>query len=80
VLREDVLREEEQINGPLNILYGIKAATRSRNKPWNTWKGAGSQPVRVGKGASRQLQLDIYGEDPAVSLRFFDKLSWGRGC
>ncbi len=47
----------------LNVLYDVHGEVRLREReiPWLNGY-AGSRPVRVGNGASRQLQLDIFGE------------------
>jgi GH15 family glucan-1,4-alpha-glucosidase len=47
----------------LQIMYGV-AGERRLTEFEVPWLGgyAGSQPVRIGNGASNQLQLDVYGE------------------
>jgi GH15 family glucan-1,4-alpha-glucosidase len=47
----------------LQIMYGV-AGERRLTELELTWLGGyeGSQPVRIGNGASDQLQLDVYGE------------------
>jgi GH15 family glucan-1,4-alpha-glucosidase len=47
----------------LNVLYDVHGEVRLRERqiPWLSGY-AGSRPVRVGNGASGQLQLDIFGE------------------
>jgi GH15 family glucan-1,4-alpha-glucosidase len=47
----------------LNVLYDVHGEVRLRERqiPWLSGY-AGSRPVRIGNGASGQLQLDIFGE------------------
>ncbi|MBV8200469.1 MAG: glycoside hydrolase family 15 protein, partial [Acidobacteria bacterium] len=47
----------------LNVLYDVHGEVRlaERRVPWLDGY-AGSRPVRIGNGARRQLQLDIFGE------------------
>ncbi|MGH3065375.1 MAG: glycoside hydrolase family 15 protein, partial [Gaiellaceae bacterium] len=47
----------------LQIMYGVAGERRltEMELPWLTGY-EGSQPVRIGNGASNQLQLDVYGE------------------
>ncbi|MEZ5402004.1 MAG: glycoside hydrolase family 15 protein [Bryobacteraceae bacterium] len=55
--------EEEKINGPLNVMYGIDGRHEMPELVLDHLEGyRGSQPVRIGNGAAQQLQLDIYGE------------------
>src|SRR3954470_2141790 len=60
-------RVDEQIDkngtGPLNIMYRVDGSTDLTEEILDHWEGyRASAPVRVGNGASDQLQLDIYGE------------------
>ena len=56
-------REEEHENGPLQIMYCINGDHELPEEELPHWEGyRGSAPVRIGNGASNQLQLDIYGE------------------
>lgn len=56
-------REEEHENGPLQIMYCINGDHELPEEELSHLEGyRGSAPVRVGNGASNQLQLDIYGE------------------
>ncbi len=49
--------------GPLQLMYGIDGRTELREETLDHLEGyRRSRPVRIGNGASRQLQLDIYGE------------------
>ncbi|MCH8333237.1 glycoside hydrolase family 15 protein [Candidatus Sumerlaeota bacterium] len=55
--------EEEGPNGPLRLMYGIDGRHDLTEIQLDHLEGyRGSGPVRVGNGASGQLQLDIYGE------------------
>lgn len=57
------VREKEQINGPLNVIYGVDGKHELPEQLLDHLEGyRGSKPVRIGNGAYNQLQLDIYGE------------------
>jgi GH15 family glucan-1,4-alpha-glucosidase len=50
-------------DGSLQIMYGIDGRHDLEEETLGHLRGyCNSQPVRIGNGASRQLQLDIYGE------------------
>jgi GH15 family glucan-1,4-alpha-glucosidase len=49
--------------GPMQVMYGIDGRTDLSERTLTHLAGyRGSKPVRIGNGAAKQLQLDIYGE------------------
>jgi GH15 family glucan-1,4-alpha-glucosidase len=70
---EQRIQEEESVNGPLNIMYGIDGRHELTESHLDHLEGyMGSRPVRIGNAAYNQLQLDIYGE-LLDSVYLFDK-------
>jgi GH15 family glucan-1,4-alpha-glucosidase len=50
-------------DGPLQLMYSIDGGAELKEETLDHLEGyRGSRPVRIGNGAYRQLQLDIYGE------------------
>ena len=48
---------------PLQVMYRLNGSRHLPEHVLKNWEGyRGSKPVRIGNGASGQLQLDIYGE------------------
>jgi GH15 family glucan-1,4-alpha-glucosidase len=69
-LRDRVAERVGGEGGPLNIMYRVDGSSDLKEESLEHWSGyRGSRPVRIGNGASDQLQLDIYGE--ALDSIFF---------
>ena len=74
-------------NGPLRIMYRVDGSEDLEEYTLDNFEGyMGSSPVRIGNGASSQLQLDTYGEmmdaiwhaereQPAIGQRGWKDLS-----
>ncbi len=60
---------DSQGSGPLQQMYGIDGRSDLTEQTLDHLEGyRGSRPVRIGNGAHKQLQLDIYGDSsPAAS-------------
>ena len=62
-LRERFSERPAGGQGPLQIMYGIDGRSELAEEELEHFEGYQcSAPVRIGNGASQQLQLDIYGE------------------
>ena len=69
-LRDRVAERAGGEGGPLNIMYRVDGSSDLKEESLEHWSGyRDSRPVRIGNGASDQLQLDIYGE--ALDSIFF---------
>ena len=56
-------RDAHKGGPPLDIMYRVDGSSDLVEESLEHWSGyRGSRPVRIGNGASKQLQLDIYGE------------------
>ena len=58
----------------LNVLYDVYGRPRvaERELPWLEGY-AGSRPVRLGNGAARQLQLDVFGEVVQAAYQYVER-------
>jgi GH15 family glucan-1,4-alpha-glucosidase len=62
-LSDRVQEQAGSESGPLKIMYRIDGSSDLQEETLDHLDGyRGSRPVRIGNGASDQLQLDIYGE------------------
>lgn len=64
---------------PLPVMFGIDGRHDLTETHLDHWAGyRGSRPVRIGNGASQQLQLDIYGEllDSVYICNKFEPISY----
>jgi GH15 family glucan-1,4-alpha-glucosidase len=62
-LRDRVEETRPDKNGPLRIMYRVDGSSDLDEFSLDHFEGyRGSAPVRIGNGASSQLQLDTYGE------------------
>jgi GH15 family glucan-1,4-alpha-glucosidase len=81
-LRARVEEGKTGVSGPLNIMYRVDGSSDLTEFTLDHFAGyRDSRPVRIGNGASDQLQLDIYGE-ALNSLQALDGGllgSWGIG-
>jgi GH15 family glucan-1,4-alpha-glucosidase len=68
---ESVLSEHGAEN--LQIMYGLRGETDLTEQELNHLDGyKGSRPVRVGNGAAKQIQLDVFGEIMDAALLLAD--------
>jgi GH15 family glucan-1,4-alpha-glucosidase len=69
-LRERATEQAGNGSGPLRIMYRVDGTSDLTEETLDHFEGwRGSRPVRIGNGASDQLQLDIYGESmDAIAL------------
>jgi len=62
-LRDRTTEQAGNGSGPLKIMYRVDGTSDLTEETLDHFEGwRGSRPVRIGNGASDQLQLDIYGE------------------
>jgi GH15 family glucan-1,4-alpha-glucosidase len=62
-LRDRATEQAGSASGPLKIMYRVDGSSDLTEETLDHFEGwRGSRPVRIGNGASDQLQLDIYGE------------------
>jgi GH15 family glucan-1,4-alpha-glucosidase len=57
------VQAQTDTDAPINLMYRVDGSTDLTETVLEHWEGyRGSYPVRIGNGASEQLQLDIHGE------------------
>ena len=62
-MRNRIEERRKDQSTPWNIMYRVDGSSDLIEETLDHWEGyKGSRPVRIGNGASDQLQLDIYGE------------------
>ncbi len=62
-VRDRVMEHDGDGANPLQIMYRVDGSSDLTEETLDHFEGwRGSRPVRIGNGASGQLQLDIYGE------------------
>jgi GH15 family glucan-1,4-alpha-glucosidase len=62
-VRDRIAESAGDGSGPLKIMYRVDGSSDLTEETLDHFEGwRGSRPVRIGNGASDQLQLDIYGE------------------
>ena len=67
------LLHASQLTRPrLQVLYRLNGGAEADEKELSLAGYRGSQPVRIGNGASKQLQLDVYGEVLSAAALFAD--------
>ncbi len=73
-------QEELSDDGPLNVLYSIAEPGNTEEITLDHLDGyRGSKPVRIGNGAARHFQLDIYGEltdSLYLANKYASPISW----
>jgi GH15 family glucan-1,4-alpha-glucosidase len=74
-IRDRVEERAGQDGPPLSIMYRVDGSSDLKEESLDHFEGyQGSRPVRIGNGASDQLQLDIYGE-AMLSVEALDEIA-----